>query len=176
MPLPPNDPRRRNIPQVPVASGNRRGVGFRLLPGATSFRGVPIHQDQRPFGDARMGDAGQATISVEQAAVRYPDFAKGHNLKAVDQYLVGLWRARKIPGLTPKEHETFDGIPTAEEWYDVAFSEDRRVINSWAELNATPSFDPGTFDLGAAFAALDPDAQDVVRSLIQVLAAKGAGQ
>ena len=111
-------------------------------------------------------------IPLEQSAKRYPDYAQGFNLKSVDQYLVGLWRARRIPGLTPEEHAQFDGIPTAEEWYDVAFSEDRRVINTWAELNATSAFDPATFDISAAYGALDPAGKAVIQGLIQILSSR----
>lgn len=172
-PLPANDPRRKGKrPAGPVA-GKKRGVGYRLLPGAKTFRGQTINQDAHPFGDARMGDAGQTNITVQEAAKRYPQFELGFNLKTPDQYLVGLWEARKLPGLSAAEHEEFDGVPTAEEWHDMALSEDSRVIRAWAELNRTAPFDPSTFDIGSAFSKLSPEAQDAVKQLLVLLGGKG---
>ena len=171
-PLPANDPRRKPKPSGP-ARGSKRGVGYRLLPGAKTFRGTTINQDVHPFGDARMGEVGQTNVTVQEAAKRYPEFEKGFNLKTPDQYLVGLWEARKLPGLSAAEHEEFDGIPTAEEWHDMALSEDQRVIRAWAEVNQTRPFDPAEFDIGRAFAALSPEAQEAVKQLVALLG-KGA--
>lgn len=168
-PLPANDPRRKGKRPAGPVPGKKRGVGYRLLPGAKTFRGQPINQDVHPFGDARMGEKAQTNLPVSEAAKRYPEFEKGFNLKTPDQYLIGLWEARKLPGLSAAEHEEFDGVPTAEEWHDMAMSEDQRVIRAWAEVNATKPFDPGEFDISRAFNGLSGEAQEAVKQLVVLL-------
>lgn len=171
MPIPKDDPRRNPNTDKPVAAGAKRGVGYRLLPGARTFRGQVINQVAHPFPEGtRMGDKEQVTCPVSKAATRWPLFEQGFNLKSPDQYLVGLWKARMIPGLTPEEHATFDGIPTAEEWHDMALSEDQRVIRAWAELNQSRPFDPADFDIGAVFVKLQPAEQEAVKTIILALA------
>lgn len=168
MPLPTNDPRRRKDPRPTLPSGSKPGVGYRLLLGAKTFRGSLINQDVHPFGTtgARMGSKEQVLCPVEKASERWPLFDMGFNLKISDQYLRGLWEARQIPGLEVEDHDDFDGIPTAEEWHDLAMTEDHRVIAAWANLNKTAPFDPKDFDIGAAFNSLGKEQREAVRTII----------
>lgn len=175
MPLPPNDPRNRDKSKdpKPQPSGSIRGVGYKLLPNARTFRGDIINQSVHPFPvGTRMGDRAQVSTTVVEASQRWPRFAQGHNLKNHDQYLIGLWQARKIPSLSESDHSLYDGIPTAEEYYDLAFSEDPRVINAWQELNDSKPFNPSDFDIGKSFSQLDVQEQKAVQVLIMTLLEK----
>lgn len=175
MPLPPNDPRRRDKSQDPKPQprGSIRGVGYKLLPGTRTFRGDPINLNAHPFPQGtRMGEMAQTTTSATIAAKRWPRFEEGFNLKTPDQYLIGLWNARRIPGITSAEHDLYDGIPTAEEWHDMALSEDKRVLDAWAEVNATKPLDPREFDIGEAWSRLDADEKTVVGDLVSLLAGR----
>lgn len=169
-PLPKDDPRRNPQEEKPPVAGAKRGVGYRLPAEARTFRGRFINLNAHPFpAGTRMGERAQVLCPVEKASERWPEFEKGFNLKSPDQYLVGLWQAGKVPGLTPREHAAYDGIPTAEEWHDMAMSEDQRVLRAWADLNKTQSFDPAEFDIGKAFAALGSAEQDAVKTIILAL-------
>lgn len=175
MPLPPNDPRRKDkstIASTQNTAGKQRGVGYRLLPGTRTFRADPINLNSHPLGNSRMGEAGQTNISVAEAGKRWPRFELGHRIKTPDQFLIGLWQAKMIPGLSPADHDLFDGIPTAEEWYDMAFSEDQRVLSAWQKLNSSPTpLDPLEFDITSKWGELDDQQKKAVEVVIEALLA-----
>lgn len=176
MPLPKNDPRRGGRAFPGPVAGRKRGVGFRLLPGALTIWGKPVHQDAHPFGDARMGEVSQTNVTVERAEERYPGFRLGPRQKSVDQLLRGLWAARLIPGLTLEEHDQFDGIETAEEWYDAAVTEDPRLWSAWAAFNKSAAVAPSALGIGEMAARLTKEQQEAVAVLLTGLLGGGVSR
>jgi hypothetical protein len=135
-----------------VPPGKIPGVGWVLPRGAKTSRNGTINVDAHPLGRASYAEAANPILYPPRGMKeRWPEWDRGyegeHPPAHQTEVLVTLWRARRIPGLSPADHDRYVGVPTAEEVNDLYALADthphkRAIQRAWMELSSPPGTNP----------------------------------